>query len=43
MTDYEREELEAEYFAECEGAVAARRHNEWEGHWEALNEGRDED
>lgn len=34
--DYEREELEAEYFAEDPGAVAARRHNEWEAHWARL-------
>ena len=34
--DIERQELEAEFFAEDPGAVAARRHNEWEAHWAAL-------
>lgn len=39
MVDFRREELEAEFFAEDPGAVAARLHNAWEGYWAALEAG----
>ena len=38
MFDYERAELEAEFFAEDPGAVAARLHNEQEGYWASLED-----
>lgn len=38
MNDNEREEMYAYLYAEDEGAVAARRHNEWEAHWVKLEE-----
>lgn len=37
MFDY-REEMYQELYAEDPGAEAARRHNEWEAHWERLAE-----